>query len=839
MKRKAYFVYFLVVIPIITGLFFTSNAYAATDGDIVKGQLSGKIIDSVTRQPVSYATVSVFRKNSPNPFNGAVTADDGSFTIRNISAGTYRISINFIGYKKKFINNIVISKDKPAVSLGNILLSPVQRQLKAVQVVGKTPVVENKIDKLVYNVANDITSQDGSATDVLQKIPQVSVDIDGNVQLQGNSNIQFLINGKPSSIFGASLADALQSIPASQIKSIEVITSPGAKYDISGTGGIINIILKESTVQGVNGNVNISAGTRREHGSFNLNARKGKFGVNAYFGGFEHINSTTINSNSQVSYNTARDTSVNLLQNGSSGFTRGGFHSGVGLNWDITPKDALTASFGYNYFEVHNFGPTSQQQYTTDITDNSLVSNIMSLRNSDSRFRGKYFDYSLAYKKTFAKENQELDILYTSSYGNNHSNFFQQQDYMTGGYPSSGSQSNNPGTDHRTDISIDYTQPVTKDFTISTGAKTILEHINNSIVTDTLSNALFVPNANQTYGFSYDRNIYAYYLSSTFSLFNKFIDGQAGLRDEYTTTSVDFPGTHIPGYNVLAPSAVLSHKIDQTQSFKLSYTYRIERPDYRDLNPFYNISDPHNISTGNPNLQPEQGHNFEFGYNKNFIKGANIYIAGFYRHNTNDLQSYTTFYDSLKVGGATYYNVSLNQRYNVGTETTTGLNLYFSVPITSKLNIRSNMMYSDRITTNPGNPTVSGFMYRLNMNADYEFSNNFVAEVFGVYNSSQKTIQGTRPAFGFYNIALRKEFFKKKFSIGVTMADPFNNYINFKSVTQGANFYQTNAREVPFRSFGITLNYKFGKLEFKKKGNDNGPGNNDYGAPDNGGGNGK
>ena len=143
--------------------------------------------------------------------------------------------------------------------LPNILLETAQNQLKAVNVVGRTPIVENKIDKLVYNAANDITSQSGVALDVLKKVPMVNVDIDGNVELQGDANIRFLINGKPSSIFGASLVDALQSIPASQIKSIEVITSPGAKYDANGTGGIINIILKDSKVQGINGNVNLSA----------------------------------------------------------------------------------------------------------------------------------------------------------------------------------------------------------------------------------------------------------------------------------------------------------------------------------------------------------------------------------------------------------------------------------------------------------------------------------------------------------------------------------------------------------------------------------------------------
>ena len=809
---------------------------AQPNNNAAKGQVSGTITDAVTKLPVDYATVSIYKDGSPSPFNGVVSDPKGNFTIGNLPAGDYRIAVDFIGYQKKSIEHVIISSANMDVALGTILLAPVQNQLKTVEIVGKANVVENKIDKLVYNVANDLTSQGGSASDVLQKVPQVTVDIDGNVELQGNANIRFLINGKPSSIFGASLADALQSIPASQIKSIEVITSPGAKYDANGTGGIINIILKDSKVQGVNGSVNLSAGTRRENGSFNLNIRKGNFGVNAFFSGGEQINSTTINTTDRQSYNSAHDTLTHLFQKGNSSFTRGGYQSGLSFNWDITPKDQLTVSGGFNHFENHNYGPTNQEQTVYD-ANNNLVSDVLSLRNSDSRFSGKYYDYSVSYKKTFAKENQELDILYTSSYGNNHADFFQQQDYLSGGYPSSGSMSNNPGKDHETDISIDYTQPVSKKFTIETGAKAVLENINNTVVTDTLSNGVFVPNPDQTYGFNYSRKVYAYYLSATFSLFNDFIDGKAGLRDEYTSTTADFPGTHIPGYNILAPSAVLSHKIDETQSFKLSYTYRIERPDYGDLNPFYNVSDPHNISTGNPNLKPEIGHNYEFGYNKNFNGGANIYVAAFYRYNTNDIQSYTTPYDTLTIAGHTYTNVFLNQRYNIGTETTEGVSLFGSVPVTDKLNLRSNMMFGDRITTNPGNPTVSGFTYRINLNATYQFPHDFTAEVFGNYNSSQRTIQGTRPIFAFYNMAVRKQFWNKKASIGLTATDPFSPYINQRTTTFGSDFNQSNLRQVPFRSFGITLSYKFGKLEFKKdKEKDDNNNNNDTAPADTGGG---
>jgi len=780
-----------------------------------KGKITGVVTDSVTRQPVDYATVSVYKQGNTSPFNGASTDPKGNFTVDGIQPGDYKITVDFLGYKRRTIAHVIIGSGNKNIALGTILLAPTQNQLKEVSVTASAPTVENKIDKLVYNPGNDLTVQGGVALDVLKKVPMVSVDIDGNVELMGNSNIQFLINGKPSTIFGASFADALQSIPSDQIKSIEVITNPGAKYDATGTAGIINIVLKDNKVQGVNGSINLTAGTRLENGSFNLNARKGNFGVSAFFGGREQLNSTTLTTNNNTSVDSSNNT-TRLLQNGQGAVKRSGYRSGLNFNWSITPKDELTASIGFNHFGNSSSGFLNQDQAKFSPT-NSLLTDTMSVNNSSSRFNAYATDASLAYKKTFKKENQELDILYDYSYSNNNSYYMQQLDYTNVVSPSTGSIGNNPGNDKETNVSVDYTQPVTKDFTIETGAKAVIENLNNTVNTQTLTNGAYIFNPTQSYSFNYKRNIFAYYLSGSFTLFNDFIDGKAGLREEYTTTSSDFPNTTIPSYGILAPSFVLSHKLDKKQSIKFSYSYRLERPDYGSLNPFYNISDPHNISTGNPDLKPELGHNYELGYNNALGKGANIYIAAFYRYNTDDLQSFTTFHDSLKIGNSTYNNVYLNQRYNIGREVDEGINLYGSVPVTDRLSLRSNAFFADRTTTNPGSAQVSGFIYRINLNSSYDFGNNFAGEFFVNYRSSQTTIQGNRPAFYFYDIAFRKQLLNKKLSIGLTTSNVFSEYVDQRSTTFGPNFNQSSLRQIQLRSFGINLMYKFGKLEFKKE----------------------
>jgi ferric enterobactin receptor len=797
---------------IVLFIFLTISSFFANAQN--KGKITGKVTDAATKQVIDYATISLYKQGSAAPFNGVVTDEKGTFTIPNLAPGDYIVKIDFIGYQQKVIAHAVITDAAPTAFLGDILLAPIQNQLQDVVITAKRPTVENKIDKMVYNPQNDLSAQGGMAIDILQKVPQLSVDIDGNVELQGNSNIRFLINGKPSSIFGSSLTEALQSIPASQIQSIEVITNPGAKYDATGTGGIINIILKQNNVQGVNGSVNLSAGTRLENGSFNLNAKKGNFGVGVFFNGNERINTIT-NTNSETRSTDAAGNNIDLLQNGSSAFKRSGYQSGINFQWDVTKKDQLTASFSYNHFGNDNVGSTNQQLKTDSLDGGS--SNIQSILNSVSHFHANSSDVSLGYKKTFDKKDEELDFLVSSSLGSNYNYASQQQSYLDGSLPTSGSMSTNPGTDRETDISLDYTYPFSKSFTLETGAKAVIEDISNNVTTDTLlNNGVYSPDAAQTYNFNYNRDVFAYYVSGTFSLFNDFIDGMAGLRYEYTTTNSSFANTNVPGYGILAPSFVLQHKLGDDQSIKFSYSYRLQRPQYSDVDPFYNVSDPHNISTGNPDLKPELGHNYELGYNKSFNNGPSIYVAAFYRYNTNDIQSFTTYYATLPVNGTDYTNVELTSRYNLGSETNEGANIYISIPVTGKFSLRSNNFFADRISKNPNDPTVSGFAYHLNLNASYEFAPSFAAEVFGNYRSSQRTIQGTNPAFAFYNFAVRKQFWKKTASIGITAANPFANYISQTSATNTGNSYETSTREVPFRSFGISLSYRFGKLDFKK-----------------------
>src|SRR5664280_2610158 len=414
---------FIFILTIQLILCISLNAQTKTNTTI-----SGKVYDKSTNGPLEYATITLINKQSGKVITGTIADAKGAFGISNVPVDTYIINIEFIGYEKLILDNISLTNDKRSVNLGTISLSPSMKSLQSVTIVGDKPVVENKIDKIVYNVANDITSQGGAAIDVLKKVPQVTVDIDGNVELQGNSNIRFLINGKPSSVFGNSLSDALASIPASQIKSVEAITNPGAKYDSQGTGGIINIILFDNKMEGVNGNINLAAGTRLENGSLNLNLRHNNFGVNAFFSGNGQLKSQLPYSQSRFATDTTAKTTTKMLQNSSADFVRNGFRSGLGFDWTISKNDDITGSLGYNQFGNSNRGVTNQEQLVMDYSSDPL-SDVFTSRYSENRTRINSLDWNINYKKKFKKEGQELDILYNASDGNPYSNYIQSQTY--------------------------------------------------------------------------------------------------------------------------------------------------------------------------------------------------------------------------------------------------------------------------------------------------------------------------------------------------------------------------------------------------------------------------
>ncbi|MFB6453898.1 TonB-dependent receptor domain-containing protein [Chitinophaga sp. Hz27] len=777
------------------------------------GTVSGHITDAANKAPVPYATVVVADKSTGKTVNGAVADDKGNFSVKGLTPGMFTVSIEFIGYNKKLIDSIKITNTNTAVNLGTISIQSSAKSLGEVVVTSKAPIVESKVDRVVYNAANDLTSQGGVALDVLRKVPQVTVDVDGNVELQGNSNIRFLINGKPSSMFGNNLADALAAIPASQIQSIEAITSPGAKYDAQGTGGIINIVLKENRLQGMNGSINLAAGTRLENAAVNLNLRHNNFGVNLFFNGNAQLSSSTPSSQDRSSFTDGKLAS-RLWQSGTNDLTRRSYATGLGFDWSPSKKDNFSAGVSFNHFSSQLEGTSLLRQWTAGSNDTSTISRPNSSRNWIDAM-----DWNLGYKRKFNKPGQELDFLYSASFGSPYARYYQLQYLDDATLPFGGTQGYNPGSDHQHNLSLDYTQPVSKSFTLEAGVKAIFHDLQNSSQVNAYDKTTdnYHPDPTQSYDFNYRMNIYAGYLSASFNLF-QFLDVVAGARYEYTSVAMNYPGGTVPSYGNFVPSLIFSHKFDDDNMLKLAYTHRLERPD-RELNPFLNLSDPYNITTGNPLLKPEIGDNFELGYSRSFKGGGNIYIALMERINSNDIKPYTAFYPTYTIGDSIYTNVSVTSRVNIGKEYNSGLIITSSMPLTKNLNLRENLQVFNRHVVNEldGGNRTDGINWRLNMNASYQLPKNLIAEVFGEFRSAFNNIQGRQPQNLSYTIALRKQFWNKKAALGITATNPFSQYISQVTTIHTAAYSSYLLREIPYRSFGINFSYKFGKLQFKKE----------------------
>lgn len=790
-------------------------------------KISAKILDANNKQPIEYATITLLNDSSKKVINGGISNKKGAIELLNVIPGNYRLLVQFLGFedytqKIQIQSNLVISEillHKKAVELNNVTVSSTRK------------IIENRLDKIVYNLEKDITSQGGIATDALKKIPGVTVDIDGNVELLGNPSVKFLIDGKPSAIFGNSIADALQSIPNSQIQSIEVITSPSAKYDASGTGGIINIILKKSKIEGFNGNINLAAGTRLENGSLNLAYKKGNIALNTYFSGNAQLTSSTPNGSDRIT----TPLTNRLIQDNISDVYRNGYKSGFGLEWNISKSETISASIGFNHFGTNNSGISHQQSMSYN-TSGTLLSNFLSDRLSGSKFSVLDFESSANYKKKFKKEGRELELAYNATYGNNTSSYDQEQFYIGNSKPYSGSNSSNPGKENEINFELNYVEPLSEKVLIETGLRTTLIDIISAADVYTLNGTTgnYAKDQQQSYSSDFKRTILAGYFSMDFPLFHYF-DVKAGARYEYTINTAYYSNSsnvHIPDYKNFIPSFIMAHNFENQQSIKFAYSYRIERPEFRDLNPFVNLSDPHNISMGNPNLEPEIGNKFELNYSKSFEAGGNINITAFYQRNSPDIKPYITYYPTYKIGDSIYTDVTVTTRATIASEVRAGVNISGSIPFAKKFTLRPNLqMYNRHLNNINATPAITNaFGLRANINLGYQISKDFAGEFFGNYNLGMKW-QGKQASTYSYTFAIRKQFNNNKYSLGVIAVNPFNKYINQYSQQQTQDFISNNYRFSPYRSFGVTFSYKFGKLKFKPKEKEGE--NFNYSAPEN------
>ncbi|MEJ7778479.1 MAG: TonB-dependent receptor [Daejeonella sp.] len=773
----------------------------------VTGRITGTILDSATRKPVDYATVALGRAGTAKNTNGALTDEKGSFKIDNISAGSYRVTIAFLGYQTKIIDSVKTTPEKPDLNLGRILLSSNQKMLGEVVVTGTTPIIENKIDKLIYNAEQDVAIAGGNATDVLRKVPLLSVDFEGNVSLRGSQNVKVLINGKPSGSMANNMADALKAIPADQIKNVEVITSPSAKYDAEGTSGIINIITKKNNLAGVSGSVNGGMGTRQNSGNLNLNAKTGRLAVTANGGGFYSWPQTSnisfrrsTNDGTQVLTQTGRSESDRLAANGS-----------IGADYDFNSFNSFSSNLRLNGFNTKVDG--------SNLNENIFGGTPVSFtRLSDNSIEMNGYDWSSDFLHKFKKKDQQISIAYQTS------NSVQKNRYTTDFSNTVIDEfGDNDADNTENTIQFDYTHPFKK-VTLETGVKGILRDIvsDNRTRNFNSSSSSFTPIPSRTYIYDYNQDVYSAYATLGFTLAKKY-GIRAGAR--YEATEIEGDARSIgagvspfsSSYYNLVPSVVISRTFKNYSSVKLSYNQRLQRPSLFYLNPFLNSADIFNQSQGNPSLKPELSHNVEFNYSM-FVKSTVVNASVYYRRTNDIIESFVLPITVTDPSTGVSATGSRTTYRNVGNNNSVGFNFFGQLNPVKPLTLRGNFnVFTYDINTNSTVVVSSAnsgvqMVYNGFLMASYIFPKGLTFETFLITNSPRRTSQGRNPSFNMWNLGLKKEILAKKGSIGLTVIDPFNENKNFRQNITGTDFTQSSNFSLPFRSFGMSFSYRFGKM---------------------------
>jgi outer membrane receptor protein involved in Fe transport len=738
-----------------------------------------------------------------------------------VAPGNYKLTITFLGYQTKMLSPVTTTPGKPDLNLGKIILSPLTTALKEVAVTGQAALIENRVDKVVYNAEKDATVVGGNAGDVLRKVPMVSVDQDGNVSLRGNQNVRVLINGKPSGAMAANVGDAMKMLPADQIKSVEVVTSPSAKYDAEGSGGIINIITKKSNMSGVSGSVSGGVGTRQNNGNANLNVNKNRLSVTGNFGGnlmWPQISRVSIDRSDPQSSSTQR---------GTSEVFRRGFSTSGNVSYDINASNNISSGIRYNHGGFNTDGGSVNTSSSLNPL-NQVTNNI--LTDNENRFTG--FDWSSDFTHKFKEAGHELSIAGQWTGARTNADFQNLYSLET----NKDQIGQNDGVNNEYTVQADYSLPVTKKVKLELGGKSILRRITSTSDFEKRQGSNFVFNPDVSNIYDYDQDVYSGYSVLTFQLKNNW-GIQGGARVESTLIKGDVDNK-TQGYEPFSrpytnfiPSFSISKSI-KTNNLRLSYSKRIQRPSLQYLNPFRNISNDIFHTVGNPELSPEITQSVEFNFST-FVKGSVVNTSLYFRHTDDVIESFVTAEDYTYPNGDVK-RVSLSTFENIGQNNSIGGSVFTQISPVKGLTLRGNInvfsyqpKVSSAFTSTASSTNKTFLMTNAYVGGSVKMSQGFLVETFAIINSPRRTSQGRNPSFNMWQLSLNKEILKKKGKIGLNVVDPFNERKNFRSSFRGANgLDQSSNFSVPFRSVGLTFSWQFGKMNFnaqpkKKRGVNN------------------
>ncbi|MHB8578752.1 MAG: TonB-dependent receptor [Ignavibacteriaceae bacterium] len=803
-------IYLVALVMVLANIIVSAQNGSKVNTNVISGIIKGKVIDSSTKKVIDYANVSLFSSRDSTVINGTVSNSKGEFIINGVKPGKYYAKISFVGYKTTIITNIFITSKSQAAELGLISIVPSSIQMSGVVVRADKEMIVTNLDKQVINVDKDLVSSSGSALDVMQNIPSIQVDIDGNISLRGNSNVTILIDGKPSGFAGLSSNDVLTQIPANSIQSVEVVTNPSSKYDPDGTAGIINIVLKKKSNLGFNGVFNINAGTGNKYnGTANFNYRTDNLNFFGDIGGrFNQFNRIGLSDRT----NTFGPSLSHLDQTNSSknNFNMGNFR--FGTDYLLDDFNTISGSVQYRRFYATNSGNINSYQLDS-------ASNLQDyfLYNTNGNRSVQGINYSLDYTKDFEEKGRQLtaDIMYLD-FSMNSASRTDMNYILTGGSPSTLTPSSINNTYANSNklliIQSNYVHPFSKTSRLEAGFKSSIREINmdyNYFNYDPTGND-WINNFNRSNNFDYKEQIHAIYAIYTGSFGGfKFQGGIRG-EDAITKSTILNEGTTYDShYYSLYPSIYFAYDFSPVDEFRISYTRRVDRPKPWNLNPFINYSDSLNLSKGNPNLMPQYTDSYEMGYSS-FIFNINIYSALFLKQTTGLITRISSLLNN-GVTMTTFQNIASQKNY--------GAELVGNGSIASWWDYNANVSYFRTDISDPQYVTgVNGYSYSWTgrANTTFKLNKTLSFQVSYTYNSPTVTAQGTSNALYFTDLALKKDFMGGNLSVTLRATDIFNTR-RYSGTTYGTGFSLYSEGQRDSRIYYLGISYNLNNFKNKDK----------------------
>lgn len=765
-------------------------------------QISGNLLNDQNK-PLDYASVSLLYAKDSSIVKGALSNDAGIYAFDKVKPGKYLIKTTNIGYDKAFSQPFQVYAGTAQITIPAIKMTRNSHNLQTVNIVASKPLIERQADRTVINVANSILAAGNSGFDILEKAPGVSIDKDDNISLKGKQGVTVMINDKQTYLSAAQLAALLRSTDGTTIQSIEIITNPSAKYDASGNSGIINIKLKKNNQSGTNGSVTlgVAAGKYfRDNGTFSLNHKEGKLNMFGTYSRSDNKRFQDIRINRIIKDKAGNTTLFNQetqipYQNHNNSYR-------AGADYDISSKNTLG-------FVVSGYS-NSQKDNTNDHTVIGSAPNVIdsSLRTK-STDQQTYNDFAVnlndRIKIDTAGQELSIDLDY-SRFRNNANAVYNNLFFLADGseqHPPQVLTNQSPSVINIRTAKADYVKPLGKTLKLEAGAKYSDVKTDNNLQAQILNNGSFINDTSRTNHFIYDEKVAAGYLNLNKQLSKTTV--QIGLRTEYTRSNGNLLGSTPVNRHYLDffPSAFINQTINDKNEIGLSYSRRIDRPGYNDLNPFIYYLDPYTFQQGNSFLNPQYTNNFEANYTYN----KKINVSAGYSHTTDAIteivltQGNKSFDTQRNLQSKTYYNVTVYSPYTItkwwsGNVNFTGFYQRFK---------------ADTIAGTDLNNGKAAFQVKTTQTLTF---GKFKGEVMGTYNSALVYgIFSIKPNYG-VDAGISRSFANKKANLKLAVSDIFNT----RKTTSSSQLLNNNfvfMAKSDTRVERLTFTYNFGNNKIK------------------------